>query len=383
MHPNTERMNEIETRRAALRDEVNNPDTTTERLQAIADEVRQLNDEYAQLEQRSNLTGQLAPHAGRTGPAAAQETRGGRTGALEARAHEFRQTGRMTVPLFDRSGGEHRSLLVSSGKLATPKAVLDEIGGLPAGTSGILEDVHIIDATGTGSWEFPYKTADAKAADHTEGEKYAGTGATFDKVTAQPTNWGVLDSVSNQVPLMTDVAYANEVQVSALMALYATAESKILAKLAASELLEKRAEVAIDANYLRSVVLGYKPVKGKGPCVMYLSREDLSALGAVRGTSEKKPLYEISFDNEENTSGVIKEGGTATRFRICDDLEAGTQYYGQPRNIKVPIWGDYNVRTDESGHYFDEGMMGIRADVTADAVLAAKNGMAQIKQAGE
>lgn len=383
MHPNTARMNEIEARRAELRAEIDNPETTTERLEQIAEETRALNEEYAQLEQRNRLTEELAPHAT---PAPGTETRGGRApqaSAFETRAATFRQSGRMTVPLFDRSGNEHRSLLVSSGKLATPKAVLNEIGGLPAGTSGVLEDVHIIDATGTGSWEFPYKKTDAAAADHTEGEKYAGTGATFDKVTATPTNWGVLDSVSNQVPLMTDVAYASEVQISALRALYATAESKVLTKLAASDLLEKRSEVAIDANYLRNVVLGYKPVKGNGPCKLYLGREDLSALGAVRGTNEKRPLYEITFDSEENTSGTIREGGTAAAFRICDDLEAGTQYYGQPRSIKLPIWGDYNIRTDESGHYFDEGLMGIRADVTADAALAVYHGMQEIKQAGE
>ncbi len=384
MHPNTERIHEIEARRAALLAEAQNPDTTTERLQEISEEARGLNEELAQLETRNSLAGQLAPHTTPAAPAAS-EGRGTITsgGVFERRAHEFARSGHMTTPLFDRSGNEHRSLLVSSGKLATPTAVLNEVGALPAGTSGILEDVHVIDATGTGAYEVPYKKTDAKAADHTEGEKYAGTGPTFDKVTISPVDWGVLDSVGNQVSKMTPVAYANEVQVSAVQALYAEAEHKILTALSTSDLLEKRADVAIDANYLRNVVLGFKPVKGKGPCVLYVGREDLAAIGAVRGTSEKKPLYEITFDNEENTAGIIKEGGMASRFRICDDLEAGTQYYGQPRNIKLPIWGDYEIKTDEGGHYFDEGLMGIRANVTAGSALGAWHGMQQIKQAGE
>ena len=122
-------------------------------------------------------------------------------------------------------------------------------------------------------------------------------------------------------------------------------------------------------------------IKGKGACKLYISQADLATLGAVRGTNEKKALYEITFDNETNTSGTIKEGGMAAAFRILDGLTAGTQLYGQPATIDMPMWGNYEVSTDEGGDYFKRNMIGIKGTQTANADLVAKNGMQVIKQA--
>ena len=71
----------------------------------------------------------------------------------------------------------------------------------------------------------------------------------------------------------------------------------------------------------------------------------------------------------------------AAAFRILDGLTAGTQFYGQPMNIDMPMWGDYAVETDEGGDYFKRNMIGIKGTQTAGADLVAKNGMQKITQA--
>ena len=108
---------------------------------------------------------------------------------------------------------------------------------------------------------------------------------------------------------------------------------------------------------------------------------DLATLGAVRGTNEKKALYEITFSDESNTAGTIKEGGMAVSFRILDGLTNGTQLYGQPATIDMPMWGNYAVETDEGGDYFKRNMIGIKGTQTANADLVVLNGMQVIKQA--
>ena len=39
--------------------------------------------------------------------------------------------------------------------------------------------------------------------------------------------------------------------------------------------------------------------------------------------------------------------------------------YGQPQAIAMPMWGSYEVSTDEGGDYFKRNMMGIRGLQTA------------------
>ena len=71
----------------------------------------------------------------------------------------------------------------------------------------------------------------------------------------------------------------------------------------------------------------------------------------------------------------------AAAFRILDGLTAGTQLYGQPATIDMPMWGNYAVETDEGGDYFKRNMIGIKGTQTANADLVVLNGMQVIKQA--
>ena len=168
---------------------------------------------------------------------------------------------------------------------------------------------------------------------------------------------------------MTPLNYLNAVENAALSALRAKASDKIVAAVKASALAEKRTTVALDQDYLRNLVLGFRAIKNKGGVCLYIAQEDLSALGKVRGTSEKKAIYEISFDPNTTLSGTIQDGGTITRFRILDQLEKGTQLFGQPLTIDMPMWDDYTIDTDESGEFFKKNVIAVRGLQTANADL--------------
>lgn len=377
MNKITERLREIEQRKAALQAETTSDATTKERLDEIAREAKELNGEATELRGKLETMHVLDP-------VPIPELRGGKPGApglpraedAEKRAAELRESGRMSMPMF----AEQRSLLVSSGKLAAPTAVSPIIGELPSVVCSIVDDVDVLDATGTGSWQFPYKTADAVAAAVTEGEKIGGTGAAYDKVEIGPSEWGVLDEVSNQVAKMTNVAYATSVQNSAYLALRREARDRIVATVLGSKLAETRNDVKLDATYVREVVLGYDSDESvAGNAKLYISKADLATLGKVRGTGEKKPVFEITFTDQNN--GQIKDGGTVLPFSICSKLEAGTQIYGNTKTVKLLLWGNYEISTDQGGDYFKRNMLGIRALATAGAGLTVWHGMQIIKQA--
>lgn len=361
-----ERMKEIEARKAELREEINGGKADEKRLAAIRAEAGELAKEQEELRAKMDLEHNLEP-------AAVPQQRN--NGQQESAADKFRTENRMSIPMFK----ENRAVLVSSGKLATPSVVHTEIGDLPSVISSIVDDVDTIDATGTGSWTFPYKTKDATADDVTEGQKIGGTGAEFDKVDIGPSEWGVLDEVSNQVQKMTNVAYASAVQNSAYLALRKKAKEKITAAVLASKLIETRYAVAIDATYVRKVVLGYDSDESvAGGTKLYLNKEDLSAIGDIRGKNELKATFDITFTDENN--GTIKDGGTVIPFSINASLPKGTQMYGQPKTIKMLLWGDYEVSTDQGGDYFKRNMMGVRGLATAGADLTVYHGMQLIKQ---
>lgn len=376
MNKITERLREIEQRKAALQAEATNDETTKERLDEIAREAATLNGEATELRGRLETMNALDP-------VPVPEMRGGKGGgsglptpeSVELRAAELRESGHMSMPMFV----ERRSLLVSSGKLATPTAVSPVIGELPSVVCSIVDDVDVMDATGTGSWQFPYKISDAKAAAVTEGETVGGTGATYGKMEIGPSEWGVLDEVSNQVAKMTNVAYATSVQNSAYLALRREVRDRIVTAVLESKLAETRYGVKMDDTYVRNVMLGYDSDESvAGNAKLYINKEDLDTLGKVRGTSEKKPVFDISFITPNN--GQIKDGGTVIPFSICSKLAVGTQIYGNTKTVKLLLWGNYEISTDQGGDYFKRNMLGIRALATAGTGLTVWHGMQIIKQ---
>lgn len=374
---------QIMARLAEIRSMIANP-TEEMDIAALTEEVRSLKAQLALLDAVEDTAAEnrsaVANGAGITvGNLAGQEQNHAAAPAvspLEARAADFVAHNSMRIPMFV----EGRSVLVSSGKLALPKAAYEQVGELPNTVCSIVDDVEAIDATGTGSWDFAYRKTDAAAAAVTEGAAVAGTPGTFDHVTISPAVWGILDEVSNQVKKMTPVAYEQSVRNNAYLALRREARNKIVAAVIASTLTEAVTGMALDATYISKLVLGYDGDETvAGNAKLYINKADLKTLGAVRGTNEKKAVFDIEFTDPNN--GTIKDGGMVVPFSICAGLTTGTQLYGNPRTIKMLMWDNYEVTTDDGGDYFKRNMLGVRGLQTAGADLTVWHGMQKISQA--
>jgi hypothetical protein len=287
----------------------------------------------------------------------------------EERANEFKKTGRMEI----------RAIL-ATGKIATPVKA-EGVNGLPEAAGSIVDDVAAVMANGIGSYRVAYKKTEAAAADVTDGSAVGGTPSTFDYVDIAPVEWGILDEISHMAASLTNVDYQMAIEQAAVNGLRAEAEAKIVAAVKASTLAEKKASVALDQDYLKTLALGFKANRNLGAEKLYLCRADLITLGKIRGTNEKKALYEITFSDNTGMNGMITEGGLAIPFSVTDQLTTGTQLFGQPMSIKMPMWGNYTVSTDEGGDYFKRNMIGIRGLQVAGVDLAAYHGMQVVTQA--
>lgn len=365
---NIENMNleELNARMKELRGLIGKDDSD---LDAISEELDKIEARKKDLKEKAEKRSALATRISNGEVGVSVETGHASETAEEKRAKDFIQSGKTT-----------RALL-STGTIAKPTRV-GGISGLASEGISIVDDVNAFALTGNGAWTRAYRKTNAAAADITDGSAIGGTGSTFGTVTINPAAWGITDEISNQVQKMTPLNYEAEIANTALMALRTIACKKIVDAVKNSTIAETITSKALDADYLRDLVLSYKPIAGMGGCVLYLNQEDLGTLGHVRGTSEKKPLYTIEWTDQEGRSGRISEGGFTTTFRVLDNLEKGVQLYGQPRTIDMPMWDNYRIETNDS-EKFSENKIVIRGVQTANADLTAYHGMQIIKQAGE
>lgn len=367
-----EELKSIEDKKVEMRSEANAEGITVERIDELtkeADELnersKELNAELTELEARSE-----AIKEEKSKIKVEKEIRQMNTTKteVELRAESLMNTGTMEM-----------KALLSTGQIATPTAV-GGVNGLAEIGVGIVDDVKAVALTGNGSYKVAYKATNAAAAAVTDGQPISSTEPTFGVVTINPAEWGTLDTISNQVKKVSPLAYEAEVENSAVIALREYASDKIIAAVQASD-LKGTITQAIDKDYLTGLLLSYTSIPGKGEVVLYLNQTDLKALGAVRGTNEKRRLFDITFDQGTTKSGVISENGMACKFRVIDKLTTGTQLFGQPKTIEMPMWDGYKIDTDEGGKYFEANMIAVRGLQTANADLCAKNGMYVVSNA--
>lgn len=295
---------------------------------------------------------------------------------IEARANKFAETGKMTI-----SNVEARALLVSSGKIATPTKV-SGINELNNEVSSIVDQVNIEDCEGMGSDKVAYEYTAPKAGKTAEGATYQAGDTVVDFVTIQPETITTISSISKQVRKQSPLKYEEKVRKNALNALRKQASAMIIEKILASTLTTPLDITAIDATTLRKIALNYGGDENVvGNAVLYLNKADLVAFGDVRGTSEKKAVYEITPDASNPNTGTIKEGGLAVKYCINSNCKATVQgseavksmVYGQPMKFKLDMFSDYEVAVSED-YQFDKGLLTIRGDAEIGGAVVFKDG---------
>ena len=300
----------------------------------------------------------------------------------EKRAKQFAETNRMTI---EAPKDEMRAVLVSSGQIATPTQVGNITDNFNT-VSSIVDQVKVTDMTGCGEYKVPYVKTAATGDKTKEGEAYNGSEPGFGYASIKPTTITVLSYISKQVRKQTPVQYEAKVKEAALKALRAKLGAYIVSgnpaadpteptgvQLAATELIQNLDITAIDETTLRKIALNYGGDENVvGNAVLYLNKLDLIAFGDVRGTADKKPVYEITPDGNNPNVGTITDGGLSVRYCINSNIaalsaegtaaNAKTMFYGQPMNYECALFSNYEIVVSED-FAFDKGMLAIRGDV--------------------
>ncbi len=285
----------------------------------------------------------------------------------ERRAQEFARTGRQSVPAT-----EARAVMVSGGKIATPT----EVGGINDAftqVSSIVDLVKVTDCTGMGAYKVAYVKTGATAAKQTEGAAVTESNPTYDFVTITPETAAVVSYITKQVKKQSPLVYQAKTREQALIALRVYAENLIVSKIKASALTKAKTITAIDDKTLRNIVLAYGGARGvEGGATLALSKESLIAFGDVRGTQDKKPVYEITPDADPNT-GTIKDGGTVVKYCLVDGLAVNELLYGKMHCFELGLFGDYEIAVSEDRN-IDKLMLTIVGDVDLGGEVVVNEG---------
>ena len=288
--------------------------------------------------------------------------------AMEARAKDFAKTGRQNIP-----AAEARAVLVSGGKIATPT----EVGGINDAftqVSSIVDMVKVTDCEGMGSYKVAYEIAAATAAKHTEGAAASESNMTYDYVEITPETAAVVSYISKNVRKQSPLNYTEKVRSSALTALRKYAAKLVTDKILASTLSQALPITAIGADTLRKMALNYGGAEGvEGGAVLQLCKADLIKFGDVRGTQDKKAVYEITPDTSNPNTGIIKDGGLSVKYCLNSNLTEGKLIYGNPMCFELALFSGYEIAVSDD-HAIVKLMLTIVGDTELGGEVVVKNG---------
>jgi len=373
------RLNEIMARKAEIKKELESADE--KRLKELNDEVDALNKDEAEVRSKMNLAGKLGS------PEQKPQDRGNGD-AFEERARKLVETGRMSI-----SAEETRSVLLSTGSLAKPTSA----GGIAEPfnvVSSIVDMIFVDDLTGVGAHKEAYIKSWQDAQENTAyGTAPTPSEPVFRTVAINPFPIDVLTYVGKNLRRQTPLAYEEKVRRGALIALrkkvaawivkgngttqaygiYNAVNTEDVPESLIEELLVAK-DYKIDASTLRKIVFAYGGDENVGGgAALFLNKKDLIAFGDVRGTNEKKAVYEITPDGDNPNTGIIKDGGLSVRYVICSDVTAltgsaetgaariKTMIYGNPYNYKLGLFGDFEVSVSED-YKFGEGLLSVKGE---------------------
>lgn len=359
-------------------------------IDAIIAELNNLKEMYAEADE---------PAGGEGGEGASEGARSGNLQQIgnerggkpegedaEKRAQAFANSGRMKI-----GNKEARAVLVSSGKIATPTDVKG-INEAFNGVSSIVDKVNVTDAEGMGAYKVAFEVTDPVALETAEGVEYNESEPDYATVEITPEKVTVISYISEEVQKQTPLKYEEKVKAAALRALRKKAGEIITAKVKASGITEKvtLASATIDAHTLRKIALSYGGDENVvGGCTLYLNKKDLLAFGDVRGTNEKKAVYEITPDTNNPNTGIIKDGGLSVKYCINSKLTALTEaaagdktmFYGVTEEaVELGLFGDYEIKVSED-FKFSQGLLAIRGSVSLGANVVKQDGVVVVELA--
>ena len=287
------------------------------------------------------------------------------------------------------------STTVATGTIVQPTGAGTNIHD-PVGNqvSSIIDQVTVQDLTGMGAYQEPYVKAEMEAQSQkvqtAAGTARTATDPTFGIAELRPREVNVTSFVDRNIARLSPADYYAKVMAMAMRAMRRAIAKMIItgdgegspamfgitnAKNKASEnIFAEETITAIDATTLDQLYFAYGSDVAIGANArLLLTKKNLKAFGALRGTNEKRRLLDIVPDMANPNTGIIRDGGVVIPYTISADVTDEKLLYGDPANYLLGLFGAYSIRVDESVKAV-ERMYAILGDVMVGGNLVVDKG---------
>lgn len=275
-----------------------------------------------------------------------------------------------------------KAVTLATGTLAQPTGAGSTIrDALGYGVGAIIDQVYVQDLTGMAAYLEPYVISEpdaqgAKVSTAAGTARTASADPTFGVAKISPYELTTTSYVDRNIARLTPANYYAKVFNMAMKAMrrdtvkmifngdgQATNDMfgiKTAKNMAGANIFATLNVSAVNEDLLTELMFAYGGDEELGGnCRLYLNKKDLQAFGKIRGTNEKRRLYDIVPDAANPNIGTIREGGTIVPYSISKQLTplsestAGSaaipsMVYGDPMNYELGMFGGYTVRVDES-----------------------------------
>ena len=271
---------------------------------------------------------------------------------------------------------------LATGTLVEPTGagsnIRDPLGN---GVSSIVDQVYVQDLTGMGAFMEPYVISELEASSGRV-EALAGTARpqsvdpAFGIAEIKPYELNVTTFVDRNISRLSPANYYDKIFGMAMRAMrrklagfivngdgetsHVMHGIKTALNKAGNPIYATQNVSGVDVDLLDTLYFAYGSSSEMGPRArLLLTKQDLKALGALRGTNEKRRLLEVTPDAGNPNTGAIRDGGMVLSYTICPDLtslagapageaDLQTMLYGDPMNYELGLFGGDTVRVDES-----------------------------------
>lgn len=301
-----------------------------------------------------------------------------------------------------------KAITLATGTLVQPTGVGTDIHDIVGGAvSSIVDQVRVEDLSGMGAYQEPYVISELTANANTVASKAgsartASTDPTFGIAEIKPYEMTVTSFVDRNLARLTPANYYAKVYSMAMKAMrrklaglivngdgettHVMHGIKTATNKAGSAIYATENVSAVDVNLLDTLYFAYGTDDALEPNArLLLTKQDLKAIGKLRGTNEKQRLFAIEPDMGNPNVGIIRDGGVVIPYTICSDLTSldgatasssaaiQTMCYGSPANYLLGLFGDFTVRVDES-YKAQERLLTILGDAFIGGNLVADKG---------
>lgn len=273
-----------------------------------------------------------------------------------------------------------KQITLATGTIVQPTGaganIRDPLGNV---VSSIVDEVYVQDLTGMGAFLEPYviSEVDAKGGKVTTTAGTARTASTdpkFGVAKISPYELTVTSYVDRNISRLSPARYYEKIRSMAMRAMRRKLSELIVngdgqgspdmfgiknAKNVASENIFAALEITggVTENLLTELFFAYGGDETIGANArLYCNKKDLRALGKIRGTQDKKRVFNIQPEEGNPNRGMIVDGGTMIPYAINSFLtaldgagdSAQTMVYGDPMNYELGLFGEFTIRVDES-----------------------------------